>query len=994
MNFKTKLLVISFTCCLAMHAASADEVLPETVDFNRDIRPILSNHCFQCHGKDEHSRAADLRLDDRGVAVELKAIVPGSPDHSEMIVRILADDEDLRMPPAEANKPLSTRQKQLLKQWITEGAEYQDHWAFQKVQLPVLPEMKPDAWGRTEIDAFVFGRLNAAQLQPSPPADRTTLIRRLYQDLLGLLPTIAETNAFVNDESSGAYEKLVDRLLASPYYGERWGRHWLDHARYADSHGFTIDGARIMWPYRDWVIAAINNDMSFDSFTIKQLAGDLLPNASPADLVATAFHRNTMINQEGGVKADQYRHEALIDRVNTTGAVWLGLTVGCAQCHSHKFDPLSHNDYYSLYAFFNGAADANNEGPTVNVYEGEMFGWSDRDYADVKELQKQIAVVKDLEAKTNQQSRLGKINWNWTQAEVVSAKTNNGQLTRLDDGSLLASGNRHPNDTYRIELVLPASKGNSDGAGQSTEVAAVRLRVLTDSGLPKNGPGLAANGNFVLTEVELLSDGKPVRLIEAWADHSQPDYPVSAAIDGQSKTGWAINVGNGSAPKARMNAAHEAVFLMEVPLAADQRSLMFTMEHGLNSGYQVGRFAIDLAPMPNDSPDHDGSLHNKLAAARKRVDQLQTRLPGATSPVRLMVMKDMAKAPETFRLDRGDFLTPDTDAGPLTASVPGFLNANGKTLILNNRLDLANWLVSKDNPLTARVAVNRIWAKYFGRGLVETENDFGFQGTLPSHPDLLDWLARRFMDSGWSMKAVHKLIVSSATYRQSSDCSAESLARDPGNYLLSRQSRFRVEAEIVRDQALAASGLLNENLGGPSVHPPQPEGIYAFTQNAKSWPTETGPNRYRRTMYTMFYRSAPYPLLTTFDAPDFCTTCTTRVRSNTPLQSLTTANDGLFLEIAQGLAESVLAIDNPASKEERCRVIFQRLLTRHPNAQEISVLLAFLDRELLRFEASPHEAKEYTSNRPIRDGISTSDLAAFTSVVRVLMNTDEFVNRN
>jgi len=498
----------------------------------------------------------------------------------------------------------------------------------------------------------------------------------------------------------------------------------------------------------------------------------------------------------------------------------------------------------------------------------------------------------------------------------------------------------------------------------------------------------------VLTEVELLSDGKPVRLIEAWADHSQPDYPVSAAIDGQSKTGWAINVGNGSAPKARMNAAHEAVFLMEVPLAADQRSLMFTMEHGLNSGYQVGRFAIDLAPMPNDSPDHDGSLHNKLAAARKRVDQLQTRLPGATSPVRLMVMKDMAKAPETFRLDRGDFLTPDTDAGPLTASVPGFLNANGKTLILNNRLDLANWLVSKDNPLTARVAVNRIWAKYFGRGLVETENDFGFQGTLPSHPDLLDWLARRFMDSGWSMKAVHKLIVSSATYRQSSDCSAESLARDPGNYLLSRQSRFRVEAEIVRDQALAASGLLNENLGGPSVHPPQPEGIYAFTQNAKSWPTETGPNRYRRTMYTMFYRSAPYPLLTTFDAPDFCTTCTTRVRSNTPLQSLTTANDGLFLEIAQGLAESVLAIDNPASKEERCRVIFQRLLTRHPNAQEISVLLAFLDRELLRFEASPHEAKEYTSNRPIRDGISTSDLAAFTSVVRVLMNTDEFVNRN
>ena len=995
MNSQRRLIAIAFTCHLALIATVyADESLPTSIEFNRDIRPILSNHCFQCHGKDKNSRAADLRLDDRRVAMQLKAIVPGNPEQSELIARVFADDHDLRMPPAEANKPLSAYQTKLLQQWITEGAEYQDHWAFQKVQLPAVPAQKRDSWCINDIDTFVLRKLNEAKLKPSSEAHRASLIRRLYQDLLGLLPTIAETKAFVNNKSPDAYDKLVDRLLASSHYGERWGRHWLDHARYADSHGFTIDGARIMWPYRDWVIAAINNDMPFDRFTIKQLAGDLLPDASPADFVATAFHRNTMINQEGGVKADQYRHEATIDRVNTTGAVWLGLTVGCAQCHSHKFDPFSHNDYYSLYAFFNGAADANNTGPTIKVHEGEMFGWNDTDYADAAELQKQMAVVKDLETKTNQQSRLGKLNWNWLQPQIVSAKTNNGQLTQLDDGSLIADSRLHPNDTYRIHFTLPSSANSKTGASQTTEIAAVRLRVLTDSRLPKNGPGLASNGNFVLTEVKLQIDDQPVSLTEAWADHSQPNYTVSSAIDGNAKTGWAINVGKGSAPQARMNAQHEAIFLLKSPVSGIQRSLTFVMEHGANSDYQVGRFAIDIAPTPDNFLNQNVSLNHRLATARKRVAQLQARLPGATSPVNLMVMKDMQNPPPTFRLDRGDFLTPDTNAGPLPPSIPGFLNATGHAVELNNRLGLARWLVSRDNPLTARVTVNRIWAKYFGRGLVETENDFGFQGTLPSHPDLLDWLAWRFMNDNWSMKAMHKLIVSSATYRQSSDCSTESLARDPGNHLLSRQSRFRVEAEIVRDQALAASGLLNNTLGGPSVHPPQPDGIYAFTQNAKSWPTETGPNRYRRTMYTMFYRSAPYPLLTTFDAPDFCTTCTTRVRSNTPLQSLTTANDQLFLEIAQGLAETILVTDNNSSDEESCREIFERLLTRPPTDQEISVLRAFLNRERKRFQASPPDAKAYTSNRAVPDGISTPELAAYTSVVRVLINTDEFVNRN
>lgn len=969
-------LILSISCPL---------MATDAIEFNRDIRPILSNHCFQCHGADKGTREADLRLDVREDAIAGKAFVPGDSHGSALVERILATDADVRMPPADANKPLTEKQIELLKRWVAEGAQYDDHWAFRRIKTPEIPDQSND-WGTNAIDAFVLRKLHEKELSPSSQADRATLIRRLSQDLLGLLPTVDEAEAFIGDTSPTAWEDLVDRMLTSPHYGERWGRHWLDQARYADSHGYTIDGARIMWPYRDWVIKAINDDMPFDRFTVEQLGGDLLPNPTKPQLVATAFHRNTMINQEGGVKADQFRHEALIDRVNTTGAVWLGLTVGCAQCHSHKFDPLSHQEYYQLYAFFNGAADANNTGKTVSVYEGEMFDWSAEKetlFAELKQLNERVKQLEDAAFPSNE---LAAANWEWKVPKLKQYQTTSGvEFDRLKDGSLLASKTVAANDSYRVSFEVPAGKN-----GEPMRVTALRLRVLTDKSLPKKGPGRAGNGNFVLTDVQLEEDETHHRFAEAWADHSQPDYPISHAVDLDTQTGWAINVGKGSKPGAKMNAPHEAVFVLPRPLDGGAAELSFVMKHSRNANYQVGRFAIDVSSTPRPVSSRQ-TLDTELLAARTRVVELQAILPNVKA-VAQMVMQDQTTAPETYRLDRGNFLTPDKELGPLNPGVPAILQSADSPTAFRNRLDLARWLVSRENPLTARVTVNRVWAKYFGRGLVETENDFGFQSTQATHPELLDWLAAEFMDQGWSLKKLHRMIVTSAVYRQSSDVTDEQLAVDAGNDWLSRQSRFRVESEIVRDQALSASGLLTRKLGGPGVHPPQPDGIYAFTQNKKKWPTEMGENRYRRTMYTMFYRSAPYPLLPTFDSPDFSTVCTRRVRSNTPLQSLTVANDIVFLEPAEGLARNVLTADIETDAD-RCRNLFRMCLTRIPDDNEIQFLLDFLKRETERFAKSPDDAAAAV-RLDRSDGFDSLQVAPWVSVARVLLNTDEFVTRN
>ena len=959
------------------------------IDFNRDIRPILSNHCFRCHGADEGSREAELRLDLRASAIDHKAIVPGSADVSLMYERITAADESLRMPPEETGKPLSPAQMELLRRWIEDGAEYQDHWAFRRVERPSIPA-RTGAWGRNEIDGFVLDRLHKAQLTPSSSADPETLIRRATQDVIGLLPTPEEADQFLRDTDPDAWEKVVDRLLASPHYGERWGRHWLDQARYADSNGYTIDGPRVMWPYRDWVIAALNMDMPFDQFTIEQLAGDLLPNATLSQRVATAFHRNTMINEEGGVKPDQYRNEALIDRVNTTGAVWMGLTVGCAQCHSHKFDPFTQEEYYRLYAFFNGAVDANNTGETVDVRHGEMLGWSDEQHTLLAELLALRREKSELEKQAASQTDLSSLAWNWQPAQVTAIRASGSIiLSVLPDGSLLAKSEPNANDAYSLTFTQPKTLP-ADAA-----ITAVRIRTLTHDSLPAGGPGTASNGNFVLTDVSLRSGSEEKRFVQAWADHGQNGYPIDHAIDEKVDTGWAINVDGAQTDRGlRMNAPHEAIFALPEPVSFVDNALTLVMRHDVNKNYLVGHFAIEFStakvrPALPETPDRI-----RLSEVAKRISDLESLLPGKAASVKQMVMKDLDQIPETYLLSRGDFLVPDKDRGPLKPGVPAALGPAGATSYAN-RLDLARWLVSRDNPLTARVTVNRVWARYFGRGLVETENDFGFQGTPPTHPELLDWLAAEFMEHGWSLKHLHRTILLSATYCQSSAHRADDHPQqtiDPDNYLLSRQNRYRVEAEIVRDQAVFASGLFTPHIGGPGIHLPQPDGIYDFTQNKKDWPTAQGPDRYRRTMYTMFYRSAPYPLLSTFDAPDFSTVCTRRVRSNTPLQSLTTANDVVFIELAEGLARRILSASSLGSDDERLTEMFRICLTRTPEDRERAVLQEYLSRERARFSGSPEEAAQFI--QPQESDAAIGDLAAWTSVARTLFNTDEFLMRN
>ncbi len=798
------------------------------LDFNRDIRPILSDKCFQCHGPDEKSLEGDVRLDERTSAVAAKAIVPGSPDLSEALARILSDDPDEVMPPPKTKKVVTPAEAEKLRRWIAEGAEYKGHWAFEPVSAPEPPA------GQNPIDHFVHHELTSRNIAPSPEADPATLIRRLSLDLTGLLPAPDRVESFLaayGKDPDTAVAALADELLASPHYGERWGRHWLDQARYADSSGYSIDGDREMWPYRDWVIGAINEDMPFDRFTIEQLAGDLLPNATKSQLVASGFHRNTLINQEGGTDPEQFRNEEVVDRVNTTGAVWLGLTLGCAQCHTHKYDPITHREYFELFAFFNHGTDINNTGATVEVSEGEMF-LKGPDPAKVKAIDDAKAALAKVNATT------AKRQVEWEKAELTKA--------------------------------APDSK----------------------------------------------------------------ETPLLLSLR--------------AAPDKRTN---------------DQKKLL------------TAEFA---------------KVDAEKTAATKTLTKALSAL-GLGAPVNMMVMRDLPQPRETFIHLRGSFLDHDRKTGPLSPGVPAALPPlpeSAATKERADRLDLAQWLVRPDHPLTPRVTVNRVWMRYFGKGIVATENDFGTQGTFPTHPELLDWLAHDFVANGWSMKRLHRHIVTSATYRQSSHARPDLEETDPLNHLLARQNRLRVEAEIVRDAALSASGLLHPKVGGPPVRPPQPEGVYAFTQNKKNWTAADGPDRFRRALYTRFYRSAPYPLLTTFDSPDFQSVCTGRVRSNTPLQSLTLANDESLFELAQGLGARLLK-EVPADDGKRLERAFFLCYSRPPSDSERNAVASFRETQLASFQKDPAAAAEVAPKGSKDPAVA----ASWTTVARALMNTDEFITR-
>ena len=952
----------------------------QEVDFQRDIRPILSNACFKCHGP--ALQKGKMRLDERDSAVKTSAIVPGKSAESEVIRRILADDAE-RMPPPKAGDRLSEKQVALLKKWIDQGADYTPHWAFIKPRLSALPKVNQAKWAKNPIDHFILARLEKERFTPSPEADRATLIRRLSLDLLGLLPSPKEVDDFVGDPRPDAYERLVDRLLESPHYGERQARHWLDLARYADSNGYTIDGKRSIWPWRDWVINALNRDLPFDQFTIHQIAGDLLPKATSEHLVASGFHRITSFNEEGGTNPEQFRVERTVDRTNTTGTVWLGLTVGCAQCHTHKYDPITHKEYFQLYAFLNSMEEPKLPLPTseqakkLNTLNAELAKAKAVPPAPKKSKEELAKLLAELDKETNG-------GWRNLYPKMVTSEQG-ATMTALEDRSVLVSGKGGAPDVYVMQSVAP----------ETGTITAVRLEALTHPSLPSNGPGRANNGNFVLNKFVFETDGVGHRFFKAVADHSQTGYDVDSVVRDGGK-GWAIGT---VSPKDR-NVDRQAIFFLEKPYDV-REGQAFELTLGFAQtprGYNLGRFRIAVTfassrvlELPfaaqkivfTDPAKRADTDMDKLQEALVKVPAKSMRIAELTKEIKVLenqidttlILRELAKPRTTNIQKRGDFL----DLGEVVEpNVFAVLNPLGVKDRRPTRLDLARWLVSPENPLTARVVINRIWQQYFGKGIVETENDFGMQGALPTHPELLDWLALEFMNSppltkggqrGWSMKHMHRLIVTSATYRQSSKMRPELDEKDPQNKLLARQNRLRLEAEIIRDASLSASGLLNPKIGGPGVYPPQPKEVFAFTQSKHPWPESTGPDRYRRGMYTFIWRQSQHPLLTTFDAPDAQTACTRRTRSNTPLQALHLANDPTFMEMAQALAKRILK-EGPSDDATRVAYGFRLCFARTPTPEEHSRLLQYV-------------SDQQQANRE----------QAWTMLARVLLNLDEFVTR-
>jgi hypothetical protein len=971
----------------------------QTVDYNRDVRPVLALHCFKCHGPDDGQRMAGLRLDARASAVGVlasghRAAVPGRPEQSEIVRRIFAAGPGL-MPPVTANKPLRDAEKQILKRWIAGGAVYKPHWAFVPPHQAPLPKVRQAHWPHNPIDTFILARLEREGLHPAPEADRYTLVRRVSLDLIGLPPTPEEADAFVNDRRPDAYERLVDRLLASPHYGERWARRWLDLARYADTNGYEKDRPRPIWPYRDWVINALNRDMPFDRFTVEQIAGDMLPNATQDQKIATGFHRNTMLNEEGGIDPQEFRFHAMTDRMATTGTAWLGLTVGCAQCHSHKYDPITQKEYYRFMAFLNNADE-----PEMDVVEPDVARRRNEMQAQIDAREAGLATKFPGAVGMNGRQHLEQAfqAWlretepkavHWTVLRPTTATSNSPRLKILDDSSVLSVGDISKRDVFDVAF-------HTDLKG----ITAIRLEVLPDDSLPGHGPGRVfyegAPGDFFLSELTLTADGTPVKFTKA----AQSIGNAQNAIDGDNLTGWSINGGQGK--------VNTATFTVTKPFTAATFALNMVFEQYYASS--LGHFRVSVTtdpgpPLGNLPPDVEEvlliptaqrsaaqserlrgyylSIAPELKGERDAIQKLRDQLPAFQ---RTLVFRERAadNPRPCFVRHRGEYLKPEQQVGP---GIPAFLPQIAQGVPLN-RLTLARWLVAPNNPLTARVAVNRQWAALFGRGIVQTTEDFGYQGQPPSHPELLDWLAVEFMKEGWSLKKLHRLIVLSATYRQSSRGTPEARAKDPQNRLLSHAPRVRLEAELVRDSALTISGLLSHKIGGPSVFPPQPasvssEGAYG----ALTWTVSQGEDRYRRGLYTFSKRTAPYAMFTTFDAPSGEACVARREISNTPLQALTLLNDQVFLEAAQALG--TMLATRPGSPAERATYLFRRCVTRPPTPDELSLLTRYYDEVRQRFASKELDAAT-VAGKGEGDAV---ERAAWTALSRSLLNLDEVVTR-
>ncbi|HSU65855.1 MAG TPA: PSD1 and planctomycete cytochrome C domain-containing protein [Tepidisphaeraceae bacterium] len=996
------------------------------IEFNRDVRPILSANCFKCHGIDDGARKSKLRLDVREVATAPAksgkvAIVPGKPDASELVRRVFSPDPDEVMPPASTKVVLSATQKSLLKQWVAAGAKYEVHWAFVAPRQAPLPEVKDATWAANPIDRFVLAKLRSEGLSPSPEADRFTLIRRVSLDLVGIPPTPAEADAFAKDPSRDAYDKLVDRLLASPHYGERWARRWLDLARYADTNGFEKDRPRPIWPYRDWVINALNADMPFDQFTIKQLAGDMLPKPTSDDRVATGFHRNTMLNEEGGIDPLEYRFRAAVDRTNTTGTTWLGLTVGCAQCHTHKFDPIRQSEYYSLMAFLNNADEPEMTVPDAGIAEKRAQvetkiakltrelpdKWSTRGATTGKASASQAATTQsasDEPDSPREKARRAFADWEkresaravkWTVLRPAEMSAKSPFLTLQPDGSILAGGDIIKSDTYELKF-RDVPKG----------ITAVRLEVLPDASLPSNGPGMVyyegTHGDFFLSEISLLADGAAHKFAKAAQSFADGKFVAEKAIDGDPQTGWSV--------KGAQGRANLAVFALAEPVG-ETRELTLRMLFERYFAAPLGHFRIsvttdqkaaDPVPLPAEVEsalaiaadartagqrdslfDYFLSVAPELAPARKEIDRLGDSIP--KEPTTLVLSERPAgHARPTYVHHRGEFLQTAEEVKPAIPSFLPPLPAGAPA----NRLTFARWLVSPENPLTARVTVNRQWQAFFGRGIVGTLQDFGYQGDLPTHPELLDWLAVEFMKEGWSLKKLDRLIVTSATYKQSSLVTPDRLEKDPQDLLLSRAPRFRLEAELIRDAALADASLLSPKIGGPSVFPPQPASVTTEgTYGALAWKASTGEDRYRRSLYTFSKRTAPFAMYNTFDAPTGEECLARREVSNSPLQALTLLNDTMFIEAAQAMGRNVAAGDG--SDEAKATSVFRECLTRAPDSEELQALVEFAQKQRDRLKSGELDAQKLAGEGK-GDAV---ERATWTMVARAVMNFDEAVTR-
>ncbi len=1006
------------------------------VDFVRDIKPLFEDRCVSCHGADK--RKGGLRLTNRRDAFTPAdtgepVIRPGDPKGSLLLRRLSAPDDD-RMPPEGAR--LSKAQIATIRRWISAGAVWPEgptsakHWAYVRPRRPALPAVRRTDWPKNAIDHFILERMEAAGFSPSPPASREVLLRRVSLDLTGLPPSPAEVDAFLADRAPDAYEKVVERLLASPRYGERWARLWLDLGRYADSNGYQSDQIRILWPYRDWVIKALNDDMPFDRFTIEQIAGDLLPGATLEQKIATGFHRTVTCNVEGGVDPEENRINQVLDRVNTTAAVWLGTTLECAQCHNHKYDPFTQEEYYKLFAYFNNTPiEVKQAGGAIFEFIGPKMAMpldesarakADKLKGEIAELEGRIGALRAVPPPGKPEDWERVLKHRGADArqhalEIAGFESEAGASHELlPDGSILVGGRNPEADVYTV-----TARTKVEG------ITAFKLEAMVDPSLPAaKGPGrelMLDQGNFVVTELSIkerttradttLAPETRIRLHSPRASAAHPEYPVAAALDGDEQTGWAIH--------PAYHRPHHAVFLTGKPVGSSH-GIKLTIRIEQKSGGQrtLGRLRLSAITGDATAPALDPDMSVILAkpAARRNPDEAQRLMDfyrqtdpailplrklvedksqglAAIVPVTTLVMVEMDRPRQNHVFKRGSFLDRGMAVSPGTPAVLHALPPGAPA----NRLGLARWLVDPENPLVGRVAVNRWWTELLGRGLVETPEDFGVQGERPTHSALLDWLAVELAERGWSTKHIHRLIVTSATYRQSSTIRGGQLDADPYNRRYARGPRHRLAAEMIRDNALAAGGLLSTKMGGPPVFPPQPAGLWRHIgRSAPSYTTSTGEDRFRRGVYVVWRRSAPYASFVNFDAPDRASCTVRRARTNTPLQALTLLNDPAYVEMAMGLARRLL-VDLPrATEAQRVAHAFRLVLARAPRRAEADHLLSVYRRERRRLQGDPGAARALVDGLkevPAAPGADPAEQAAWFFVANVLLNLDETITK-